>query len=84
MPSLTDFEWNTKCIIQGFFVLGVWAGSSSSKDDSDQWFPKPELKGTTIIFAGLLFWAMYMINMLLDINFRCEHGSFYDRLVYCG
>ena len=81
---MCELEWNTKCFIQGTFVLGVWAGSSSSQPESDQWFPKLELKGTTLIFAGLLFWATYAINALLDVNFGCEHGSFYDRLAYKG
>ena len=81
---MRELEWNTKCFIQGTFVLGVWAGSSSSQPESDQWFPKPELKGTTLIFAGLLFWATYAINALLDVNFGCEHGSFYNQLVYKG
>jgi hypothetical protein len=81
---MRELEWNTKCFIQGAFVLGVWAGSSSSQPESDQWFPKLELKGTTLIFAGLLFWATYAINALLDVNFGCEHGSFYDRLAYKG
>ena len=81
---MRELEWNTKCFIQGAFVLGVWAGSLSSQPESDQWFPKLELKGTTLIFAGLLFWAMYTINVLLDVNFGCEHSSFYNWLVYKG
>ena len=71
-----DFYWNTKCILQGAFVLGVWYGASGNASNSI--FPKPEWSFNSILFAAGLFWVTYVFNGIMDVNFSCEHGSFFD------
>ena len=44
-----DFTYNTKCVIQGFFVLGVWYGSYKHK------LPEPKKDGASFLFAAFLF-----------------------------
>ena len=75
MVTHEDFTYNTKCIIQGFFVLGVWY--ASCKDQ----VPCPDDEGyKKWIFAIFLFWVVYAMNAVLDSEYGCEHGSFYDNL----
>lgn len=71
-----DFYWNTKCILQGAFVLGVWYGASGNSANSI--FPKPGWSFNSILFAVGLFWVTYVFNGIMDVNFSCEHGSFFD------
>ena len=69
-----DFTYNTKCIIQGFFVLGVWYTSYNHQ------LPEPKKDGASFLFAAFLFWIVYVMNAILDGEYGCDHGSFYDRL----
>ena len=77
---MSDFTYNVKCVIQGGFVVGVWYGSSSSQESSDQILPQPKWEWGSVLFALLLFYVTYVLNALLDIKLGCEHGSFWDRL----
>ena len=73
-----DLTWNMKCLLQGAFVVGVWWGASSTSKDQNSLFPKPEWKVPSVLFALGLFWVTYVFNGILDVNFSCEHGSFFD------
>ena len=42
--------------------------------------PEPKKDGASFLFAAFLFWIVYVMNALLDGEYGCEHGSFYDRL----
>ena len=76
-----DFTYNTKCIIQGLFVVGVWYGSSSTGPKADGWFPQPEASMKSFIFAGLLFYVTYAIGAVLDAQYGCEHSEFWSSFV---
>ena len=76
-----DFTYNTKCIVQGLFVVGVWYGSSSTGPKADGWFPQPEASMKSFIFAGLLFYMTYAIGAVLDAQYGCEHGEFWSSFV---
>ena len=74
MIGTGDFSYNTKCVIQGFFVLGVWAGASNGA------LPKPKSGGASFVFAAFLFWITYVMNAILDVQYGCCHGRFYERV----
>jgi hypothetical protein len=75
MMTSVDVQYNTKCVIQGFFVLGVWYGSYKGV------FPDPtdeETKQSSkILFALLLFYVVYVANAFLDKKYGCEHGDLF-------
>ena len=82
MVMVGNFTYNTKCILQGAFVVGVWYGSSSDREAADDaWFPKPEMTLKSIVFAGLLFYVTYAIGAVLDAQYGCEHGEFWSSFV---
>ena len=68
--------YNTKCILQGAFVLGIWYGSYSGT------FPDPTNKEErgwkTGLFALLLFYLVYVGNAILDLKYGCDHGTVFD------
>ena len=74
-----DFEFNTKCVLQGALVVGVWYAASPKKETSDSWLPRPQLSVGSVLFAAALFWLTYVMNAILDVKFGCDHGSFYDQ-----
>jgi hypothetical protein len=67
--------YNTKCIIQGFFVLGVWAASYKQLTPNPDWDESPAKTG---LFALFLFWIVYVMNAVLDLRYGCDHGTIYD------
>lgn len=69
-----DFRYNTKCVLQGFFVLGVWY-AAYNRD-----LPKPEMQPKSVLFALFLFWITYFVNAIMDHEFGCDHGDFYRQL----
>jgi hypothetical protein len=60
------FTYNTKCIIQGAVLVGLWWAASNDKIDKPKWWT-----------ALAVFWLFYVMNARLDTVYGCEHGSIY-------
>ena len=65
-----NFRWNTKCVIQGVAVAGLFLAASKG------WTPDPEW---WVLILLVVF--TYVANAFLDEIFDCEHGDLYKTIL---
>jgi fatty acid desaturase len=65
-----NFRWNTKCVIQGVAVAGLFLAARKG------WTPEPEW---WVLILLVVF--TYVANAFLDEIFDCEHGDLYKTIL---
>ena len=68
-------NWNTKCVLGGAFVVGVYMAGAYNTGPEINFTRAPLM---TTAWLASLFVLYYVLNTYLDLKYGCDHGTFYQ------